>query len=89
MVSNLGAKPVSGVVAEVLRSQPGVDGEVVLASTPLDLEPLRTLNAGVVNQSTEAFYACRFSWRGNGKGLRGSASLHGAGSELIDALPTQ
>jgi hypothetical protein len=87
VLSNLGTKPGRDAVVELVRFGTVEDGEIVGTSTG-EVAPLTQKLVGLVNQDPPAFYGCRFSWRGGGKGLRGSALLGDAGGHL-DALPAQ
>ena len=84
---NLGARAARDVVAEIVRIDlaPNSPGSVVLASTPADLEPLGLRGASLLNEGAGAMFACRFSAKGSGSALRGTALVTDGSLTVVDS----
>jgi hypothetical protein len=74
-IMNAGTKPARDVVVQVLRVESPASGTVEAATTPAEVAPLAYASTGVNNVGTGQVYACRFTFKGSGKWLRGSSLL--------------
>jgi hypothetical protein len=74
-IMNAGAKPAREVVVQVLRIESPGPGTVEAATTPAEVAPLAYTSTGVNNAATGEIYACRFTFKGNAKTMRGSSLL--------------
>ena len=74
-IMNAGTKPARDVVVQVLRIESPDPGTVEAATTPAEVAPLAYASTGVNNAGDGQVYACRFTFKGSGKTMRGSSLL--------------
>jgi hypothetical protein len=90
LVTNLGTKTVRDVAVELIEWEPPLAGTVVGSTAPADLAPLDAVQTtDLVTELMPVLAACRFTFKGSGKGLRASGSVLDGGTDLLDSQPAR
>ena len=90
LATNLGTKTVRDLTVELIEWEPPLTGTVIGSTEPADLPALGAVQTtDLATEIMPIFAACRFTFKGNGKDLRGSGSVLVNGTDLLDSQPAR